>query len=168
LCKVQFGKDYNLKSLVVYYSRTGNPRFVAETIAAEIGADIEEIIDQKKRNGAIGFLIGGFDAIRGKETEIAPTKKSPIDYDLMIVGTPVWAGRLTPAITTYLKKTNLSEQRVAVFFTQDGKKTPAIDQIKALMPNSEFIGEISIIKALDNKKASEKQIADWCIMLANP
>jgi len=38
-----------LKSLVVYYSRTGNTRFVAEKIAKEIGADFEEIVDKKKR-----------------------------------------------------------------------------------------------------------------------
>ncbi len=111
-----------MKSLVVYYTRTGNARFVAETIAAEIGADVEEIIDLKKRSGALGWLSGGSDARRGKETEIAPTKKSPADYDLIIVGTPVWAARPTPAITTYLKKNDLSGKKVALFFTQGGKK----------------------------------------------
>jgi len=44
-----------LKSLVVYYSRTGNARFVAETIAAEIGADVEEVVDMKKRSGPLGI-----------------------------------------------------------------------------------------------------------------
>jgi len=33
----------------VYYSRTGSAKFVAETIAAELGSDIEEIIDLKNR-----------------------------------------------------------------------------------------------------------------------
>ncbi len=66
-----------MKSLVVYYTRTGNARFAAETIAAEIGADVEEVIDMKKRSGALGWLSGGKDARRGKETEIAPTKKVP-------------------------------------------------------------------------------------------
>jgi len=50
---------FNLKSLVVYYSRTGNARFVAETIAAEVGADVEEVLDLKKRSGPLGFLGGG-------------------------------------------------------------------------------------------------------------
>ena len=44
-----------MKSLVVYYTRTGNARFVAETIAAEIGSDVEEVIDLKKRTGALGL-----------------------------------------------------------------------------------------------------------------
>lgn len=151
-----------MKSLVVYYTRTGNARFVAETIAAEIGADVEEIVDLKKRSGALGFLSGGSDARRGKKTEIAPTKKSPTDYDLIIVGTPVWAGRPVPAILTYLKKNDLSGKKVAIFFTQGGKKPSAIDQTKALMPNSESVGVLSIVKPLDNKAESEKQITEWC------
>ena len=134
----------NLKSLVVYYTRTGNSRFVAETIAAEIGADVEEVIDMKKRSGVFGYLSGGKDARQGKETQIAPTKKFLADYDLIIVGTPIWAGRTTPAITTYLKKNNLSGKKVAVFFTQGGKKPQGIEQIKALMPNSECISRTHI------------------------
>jgi flavodoxin len=151
-----------LKSLVVYYSRTGNARFVAETIAAEIGADVEEVVDLKKRSGPIGYLSGGSEARRGKETEIAPTKKSPADYDLIIVGTPIWASRPSPAILTYLKKNDLSGKKVAVFFSQGGKKPSGIDQTKALMPNSECIGELTLTNPLENKVESEKQIVEWC------
>ncbi len=151
-----------LKSLVVYYSRTGNARFVAETIAAEVGADVEEVIDLKKRSGIFGYLSGGSDARRGRETEIAPTKKSPEGYDLIIVGSPIWAGRATPAITTYLRKNDLSGKKVAIFFVQGGKKPAGIEQTKALMPNSECIGELSEVNALRNRKESEKQIVEWC------
>jgi len=157
-----------LKSLVVYYTRTGNARFVAETIAAEIGADVEEVIDLKKRTGALAYLSGGSDARRGKETEIAPTKKVSSDYDLIIVGTPIWAGRPAPAITTYLKKNDLSDKKIAVFFTQGGKKPQGIEQTKALMPNSNFVGEIFLVNPLGNKEDSEKQIITWCkTLIAN-
>ena len=151
-----------MKSLVVYYTRTGNARFAAETIAAEIGADVEEIMDMKKRSGVIGWLNAGSDARRSKETEIAPSKKSPADYDLIIVGTPVWASRPTPAVTTYLKKNDLSSKKVALFFTQGGKKPTAIDQTKALILNSECIGVLTVINPMANKEESEKQIMEWC------
>ena len=128
----------------------------------EIGADIEEVIDQKKRNGPLGFLTGGSDARRGKETEISPTVKSPAEYDLIIVGTPVWASRPSPAIATYLKKNNLSGKKVAFFFTRGGKKPTALDETKTLIPNSEFIGQLSLINPILTKDESEKQIRDWC------
>ena len=169
-----------MKSLVVYYTRTGNARFAAETIAAEIGADVEEIVDMKNRSGKLAYLTGGSDARRGrrssrgrresrggsawrrKETEISSTKKSPADYDLLIVGTPVWASRPAPAVTTYLKKNNLAGKKVALFFTQAGKKPSAIDQTKALIPNSECVGVLTLIEPLKSKAESEKQIVEWC------
>jgi flavodoxin len=155
-------RDQDLKSLVVYYTRTGNARFVAETIAAEIGSDVEEVIDMKKRSGVLGYLGGGRDARQGRGTQIAPLKKSPADYKLLIVGTPVWASRPTPAISTYLKKNDFSGKKVAVFFTQGGKKPKAIEQTKALIPNSEYIGELTVVNPLKDKEASEKQIIKWC------
>jgi flavodoxin len=60
-----------MKTLVIYYTRSGNAKFMAETIAAELGADIEEVIDLKNRQGRLAFLPAGRDAMRGKETEIA-------------------------------------------------------------------------------------------------
>jgi flavodoxin len=151
-----------LKSLVVYYTRSGNSRFIAETIAAEIGADVEEVIDLKKRTGILGWLRGGRDARQGKETEIAPTKKTPANYELIVVGTPIWAGNPTPAINTYLKKNDLSGKKVAAFFSQGGKKIVGVDEVKALVPNSTWVVELSIISSLKNKEESNKQIAEWC------
>jgi flavodoxin len=156
-----------MKSLVVFYSRTGNARFVAQTIAAQIGADTEEIVDLKKRSGAFGFLSGGSDARRGKETEIEPTKRSAADYDFIIVGTPIWAGRPTPAITTFLKKTDLSGKKVSFFFVQGGKKPQGIAQAKALIPNSNYMGELVLIDALKSKEDSERRITEWCDILTS-
>jgi flavodoxin len=150
-----------MKSLVVYYSRTGNTKFVAETIAAEIGADVEEIVDQKNRMGVGGWLSAGKDARQEKETEIALTMRSPANYDLIVVGTPIWASRITPAIITYLKKNDLSGKKVAAFFVQDGKTPFPPDQIKVLVPNSVWIGDVSIASALKNKEKSEKQVKEW-------
>ena len=66
-----------MKTLVIYYTRSGNAKFMAETIAAELGADIEEVIDLKNRQGKLAFPPAGRDAMRGKETEIAQTKRPP-------------------------------------------------------------------------------------------
>jgi flavodoxin len=162
-----FVKGLHLKSLVVYYTRSGNARFVAQTIAAEIGADIEEIVDLKKRSGILGWLSGGKDARQGKETNISPITKLPVNYELIIVGTPIWAGKPTPAINTYLKKNDLSGKKVAAYFTQSQKKSQGITEIKALVPNSNWVGDLSIAKPLSKKEEVEKQITEWCKTLTS-
>ena len=154
-----------MKSLVVYYSRTGNAKFVAETIAAELGSDIEEVVDLKSREGKLGWISAGGDASRGKQTNIAPTTKDPSGYDLIVVGTPVWAWSPSAAIRTYLSRNNLSGKKVALFLTMDSNIRQADQKIKALMPNSTFVSELSVAKALENKEATKQKITAWCSIL---
>jgi flavodoxin len=151
-----------LKSLVVYYTRTGNAKFVAETIAAELGSDIEEIVDLKKRVGKLGWISAGKDSTQEKETQIAPTTRIPQDYDLIVIGTPIWAWRPTPAIRTYISKNDFSGKKVALFFTMDSNLKQAVEKTKALIPNVDFVGEIGISKALEKKEETETKIAEWC------
>ena len=151
-----------MKSLVVYYTRTGNTKFVAETIAAELASDMEEVVDLKKREGTLGYMSASKDATGGKLTEIAPTKHAPADYDLIVVGTPVWYWRPSPAIKTYLTKHDLAGKKVALFFTMDGRLGGAEEKTKALMPNAAFIGELALAKPTADKEVTAQKIADWC------
>ena len=151
-----------MKSLVVYYTRTGNAKFVAETIAAELGSDIEEVVDLKKRAGKLGWMMAGKDATQEKQTQIGPTTRVPQDYDLIVLGTPIWASKPTPAIRTYIAKNDLSGKKVALFFTMDSNLKQAVGKTKALIPNVTFVGDIAIQRALDKKDETEKQIANWC------
>jgi len=151
-----------MKTLVTFYTRTGNTKFAAETIAAEIGADIEEVIDLKKRQGRLAFLSNGRDAMQGKDTDIAQTKRTPTAYDLIVIAQPVWAGSPTPAIRTYLNTNDLSGKKVALFFSDAGLGQ-AVEKTKALMPNSTFVGELALpAKGFENKEETKNKIAEWC------
>ena len=59
-----------MKSLVIFYSRTGNTKKVAENIANDLNCDIEEIFDTKNRAGSIGWLSAGKDANTKKLTTL--------------------------------------------------------------------------------------------------
>jgi flavodoxin len=152
-----------MKSLVVYYSRTGKTRFVAEKVASELKADIEEVVDLKSRSGRFGFLKAGYDATRGNETEIGKTQKSPSDFDLIVVGTPVWNSRPASAISTYLKRNDFAGKKVAVFCTNEGMgEEKAFDRTKALISNGDVVGELVVSRVFENQEETESKISDWC------
>ncbi|MCW4030719.1 MAG: flavodoxin [Candidatus Bathyarchaeota archaeon] len=151
-----------MKTLVTYYSRTGTTKFVAETIAAELGADIEEIVDLKKRSGKIGWIIAGKESTQEKQADLAPTKLSPKDYDLIVLGTPIWAGKPTPAIRTYVAKNDLSGKKVALFFTADSIATAAVERTKALVTNVVLVGDVVLARPLVNRDETKKRIVEWC------
>ncbi len=151
-----------MKSLVVYYTRTGKTKFVAETIAAQLSADIEEIVDKKNYAGPIGWVNAGKNATQEKEAEITPPKYSPADYDLIVIGTPVWAWRPTPAIRTYAKQSGLTAKKVALFLTCDSDPKQAVDRTKALLPNSNLVGDLVLAAPAKDKDETAKKITEWC------
>ena len=110
-----------MKALIMYYSRTGNTKTIAEKLAKLSGFDIEEIKDTQSRSGFIGFMRSGYQAIRKKLTTIEQPHHDPAGHDLILIGTPVWAGTLSAPVRTYLHKYKDKFHKVA-FFSTDGDK----------------------------------------------
>ena len=148
------------KALVVYYSRTGNTKKVAEDIAGALNADIEQLIDKKDYSGAIGYMKAGKDASKEKLAEIVPVQHDPSKYEMVILGTPVWAWNMTPAIRTYITNNQQAFKSIALFTTAGGTKPDKIVQKmeelagkKAVSSAGFFAGEI---KNKDPKAYQEK------------
>lgn len=108
------------KTLVAFYSRTGNTRKVAEQLSKLLKCDCEEIVDAKNRYGIFGYLRGGRDAMRKNLTIINTPKKKLGKYGLIILGTPVWGARMAPAIRTYIEKHKDDFDKMAFFCTMGG------------------------------------------------
>ncbi|MFA5928268.1 MAG: flavodoxin [Candidatus Margulisiibacteriota bacterium] len=110
-----------MKTLVVYYSKTGTTKKVAEVIAQELNADVEEIIDLKDRSGFFGFIFAGRDTLKKIPTRIKETIKNPADYDLIVLGSPLWGFKgASPAVRTYLQMNKDSIKDAAFFLTMGG------------------------------------------------
>ena len=74
-----------MKALVVYYSRTGTTKKVAEIIKTKLRCDIEEIITETKRAGLFGYMKCGFEAVFKKIPQIKTAETDPSDYDIIII-----------------------------------------------------------------------------------
>jgi flavodoxin len=92
----------NARILVVYYSRTGNTRKLAEAITRELRCDVEEIHDTRARLGFIEFLKSCVEALRGHHANIKAVEHDPKAYDLVVIGPPVWAASVSTPIRAYL------------------------------------------------------------------
>lgn len=106
--------------LVVYYSRTGRTRRIAEAIAARLPVDIEPIQDGGRRSGIRGYLRSLLEAMQNRVIRISPRSKDPSDYDLIILGTPVWAHKMCSPMRAYITAQQQQFRKIAVFCTQGG------------------------------------------------
>jgi len=70
-----------MKTLVLFYSFSGNTRKLAAQKAMEAGADIEEVIEIKKMSVLKAYIIGAYRAMKRKKTEIQPIKSQLNSYE---------------------------------------------------------------------------------------
>jgi len=153
-----------LSSLVVYYSRKGTTRKIGELISNEAEWEFEEIIDIKKRKGFIGFLKSGKDATFKKLADIKEIQKNPELFDLIILGTPIWNRRMTPAIRTYITEFKNKIKDVAFFCTEGGsggqKTFDSMENLCEKTPISTLEITKNDIKNGDHKDKIKKFIQD--------
>lgn len=151
-----------MKTVVAYYSRTGHTKFIAEKIAQLLGADLCIITDKKNREVRIGFLGGGSDALREKLTDIELSK--PIEgYDLVVIGSPVWAGKIAPAIRKFMITNNFKEKAVALFVTLDGNKPEkSLENMKEAISAKCIAGEYGFIRPMGDQEKTVQQVKTWC------
>ncbi len=112
-----------MKSLVVFYSRTGTTKRIGKALVQLLACDSEELIDTKKRSGPLGFVSAGRDARAKQLTTLADTKYDLALYDLVILGTPIWGGTLSSAMRTYISLNKPKFKRVAFFAHTGALKT---------------------------------------------
>lgn len=114
------------KILVVYYSRTGHARRIAQELATRCGADLEGIHDPTKRAGMFGFMRCAVEAIREKLAPIAPATSNVGSYDLVVLGTPVWSSHVSSPMRSFVRAHAAELKRIAVFCTQGGNGGPKV------------------------------------------
>ncbi|MDD1721251.1 MAG: flavodoxin domain-containing protein [Euryarchaeota archaeon] len=121
-----------MKSLVVFYSRTGTTKKIGEELAQLLACDSEELVDTIKRSGPVGYASAVRDAMQKKLTTLADIKQDPALYDLVILGTPIWGGTLSSAMRTYISANKSTFKKVAFFCTNGVGHQKLFDEMEAL------------------------------------
>ncbi len=109
-----------MKALIVYFSRTGRTRKVAEAIASLTGSDLEEIREKRGRGGPLGWLKSGMESTRGTLPNIEPLDNDPASYDLVVIGTPIWASNASSPVRAFVNQYKDRIREAAFFCTGDG------------------------------------------------
>jgi len=106
-----------MKILIVYYSRTGITGEIARSIQQELGGDFEALQDTRDRSGILGYLRSGLEAALKKQAKLKEVKHDPGQYDLVIIGTPVWSHSISTPVRAYLVRYGKNIKAAAYFAT---------------------------------------------------
>lgn len=109
-----------MKMLIVYYSRSGKTRKIAELMGEKFKAEVEQIIDNKNRKGLLGFLVSGNEAYLQKNITIQKLTRDPSQYDVIVIGTPIWAGHMSTPVKSFCQEYREKIPKYAFFTTSLG------------------------------------------------
>lgn len=112
-----------MSAVVVYYSRSNNTKTGALYIAGKLGAEIIELVETDRRKGLAGFIKSGYQAVSGKASKLLgePWKEAS-QYNSIYLMTPIWGGKTTPAMNTFLKEADFQGREVRVITFQADEK----------------------------------------------
>ena len=137
----QTKENKGMKTLIVYFSATGNTKAAAQKLAQEFNADLYEITpevpytaaDLNWRDKTSRSTIEMKDktsrpAINGRCENIA-------DYDVVWIGFPVWWYTAPTIVNTFIEAHDLSGKTLNVFATSGGSKVePCAADLKKAYP----------------------------------
>lgn len=128
----------NPNILVAYYSLTGKTEKTATAIANASGGTLYKIQvdkqypdDKKERRKILEQEIEN-----NYLPPLAPTDINPENYDIIFIGSPVWANHISQPIKSFLAKYNLTDKNVIPFVTHSGGgRGQSFDDVAALCKN---------------------------------
>jgi flavodoxin len=106
-----------MKVLIVFYSRTGHTRLLAERLAEALQGTLAPITERRSRAGFRGYLRSAWEAWREAEPSIRAVREKPRDFDLLLVGTPIWSWKLASPVRAFARAHAKGVKRVAFFCT---------------------------------------------------
>ena len=130
-----------MKKLFIYYSLTGNGEVVAKKMQ-EKGYELRKVETVKGLPKVFFFamLSGGFQAGLKKKAKLKEFDYDISNYDKIVIGSPIWNGRISPAINTILANLNLEGKALSfVFYAGSGEGKHALKRINKEYPNAKCI-----------------------------
>lgn len=130
--------------LVVYYSRTGRTANAAIAIANGCHADLEQIYYANGNDYLPSVPRALWQALSGRRPAIAAPRHDPAEYELVVLGTPVWAGRMAPPLRSYIAAQRAGLRRVAAFCTQGGNGGPDVLAAIAALSGQPLLASLTL------------------------
>lgn len=155
------------KTLVVYYSYTGNCRDIVNILTNQINADVLEIQPAEKglRYEANGYALGTqlLNAIKANPNNassypaIDPVATSLTDYQNIIIVTPLWWSQMAAIMQTYLFNygPQMAGKHVGLIVSSASSGiSQVVADAKRLVPNATWMGDALWINNSNRSNAS--------------
>jgi hypothetical protein len=148
--------------LIVYYSETGHTEGAVAALDKALDATVERIEAPglAGHRGFWAFVWRALSALSGRAAAIAPPRHDPAGFDLVVLASPVWAGRLATPMRGYLRRFARRVGPVAWLVTQSGENPGRAFADFAALTGQTGIARLALSDADRAQFRDAKKIAD--------
>ncbi len=129
------------------YIEKGNTEIVAETIAELTGGDLYHIttVEPYPDDYASMLTRAQEELDNNARPELAGELPNLDDYDVIMIGYPIWHGATPRPVLTFLESYDLSGKKLIPFNTHEGSgQGRTVSEIAASAPNAELLEGVAI------------------------
>lgn len=130
-----------MKKLFVYFSYTGSGDAVAEKLANQ-GYDLQKVLRKKplSKSFFLAMLKGGFLAGTGHKDKLVGYEDISAQYDEVVIGSPIWNGRIASPVNTVLASLDPSGKRLSfVLYAGGGEAPKAVKRLEKAYPGCRIV-----------------------------
>jgi flavodoxin len=144
-----------MKTLIIYYSFSGNNECLAHDLQKRLGCDIQKIIELKPRK-SIDILL---DLIFKRKSKIEKSDFDLRQYDRSILIAPIWASKIATPIGTYieLEQANFKEYLfITVCTRSDGQEAKITDDlVRSIQKKPKMVMQLKINDLFPSERKEE-------------
>ena len=150
------------KSLVVYFSWSGNTENVAKSIQTQTNSDLFEIVPKTPYSDDYNTVVdlAQEEQKNNARPEIADVIENIEQYDVIYVGFPNWWGDMPMILYTFFDTYDLSGKTIAPFCTSGGSGlSNTVNEMKELEPNATVTSGLHIGSAASSNP--DDAVSQW-------
>ena len=148
------------------YIEKGNTQIVAETIAELTGGDLFHITTAEPYPDDYASMLTR--AQEELDTDARPELAGELpnleDYDIIMIGYPIWHGATPRPVLSFLESYDLSGKKLVPFNTHEGSgQSGTVSEIAATAPNAEMLDGIAIQGkvAQEDESRTRELLTEW-------
>lgn len=125
-----------MRTLILYYSRSGTTAAAANCLAEQLDADIGEIVCDRYRFPFLGYARAGHNSLKRVLPPITVPSQRIASYDRLILGTPIWTSYPATPMRAFLSQNTDWPEHIALFVTYGGHSQPdkAFTEMASMLP----------------------------------
>lgn len=151
------------KTLIVYYSKSGNTKCVAQRISEMVRGDLHEVNMKKSNTSDLGDMLRlWLDPVLPFENVSDGQLIKLYDYDHVYIGTPVWGLTYALPIKEFIQANDFTDMKVSLFATHDGGLGNTLKAMSKKITNGQVVKVLDILSCdCRNEDVLNQHLSNW-------